>query len=115
MAKCDEGYRCDVCGGDVEAMADSDLYLRYVLGDVPLERLHLQAERHIHCHPALAQYIVADDFEPLECPGPFNKRGLAAEYVLAQQLRVTNAWRRLQQIPKLGLAIPEYPLHITPE
>src|SRR5437660_390556 len=40
MAKCDEGYRCDVCGRDVEAITDSELYLRYVLGEVPLEQLH---------------------------------------------------------------------------
>ena len=37
MAKCDEGYRCEVCGVDVEAITESDLYLRYVLGEVPLE------------------------------------------------------------------------------
>ena len=37
MAKCDEGYRCEMCGRDVEAIAESDLYLRYVLGEVPLE------------------------------------------------------------------------------
>ena len=33
MARCDQGYLCEVCGGDVEAITDSDLYLRYVLGD----------------------------------------------------------------------------------
>ena len=26
MAKCDEGYRCEVCGRDVEAITESDLY-----------------------------------------------------------------------------------------
>jgi hypothetical protein len=41
VAKCDEGYRCEVCGRDVEAITDSDLYLRFVLGEVPLETLHL--------------------------------------------------------------------------
>ena len=40
MAKCDEGYRCEVCGGDVEVVTESDLYLRFVLGEVPLELLH---------------------------------------------------------------------------
>jgi hypothetical protein len=35
VAKCDEGYRCEVCGLDVEVIVDSDLYLRYVLGEVP--------------------------------------------------------------------------------
>ena len=42
MAKCDEGYRCEVCGQDVEAITESDLYLRFVLGEVPLEMLHRQ-------------------------------------------------------------------------
>ena len=36
LARCDEGYGCEVCGRDVEAVTDSDLYLRYVLGEVPL-------------------------------------------------------------------------------
>ena len=53
MAKCDEGYRCEVCGRDVEVIAESDLYLRYVLGEVPLERLHRLPERHIRCNAAL--------------------------------------------------------------
>src|SRR5207244_1816464 len=63
--KCDEGYVCEVCGRDVEAIVDSDLYLRYVLGEVPLERLHLQRERHVRCNPSLAQFIVDARFEPL--------------------------------------------------
>ena len=28
MARCDQGYLCDVCGQDVEAITESDLYLR---------------------------------------------------------------------------------------
>ena len=39
MALCEQGYLCDVCGQDVAAIVDSDLYLRYVLGEVgPLEK-----------------------------------------------------------------------------
>ena len=64
MAKCDEGYGCDVCGRDVETILDSELYLRYVLGEVPLDVLHLQRERHIRCNSAIAQYIVHESFEP---------------------------------------------------
>ena len=44
MAKCEQGYMCDVCGKDVEDITDSDLYLRYILGEVRpdhLRRLHL--------------------------------------------------------------------------
>src|SRR5207244_12378563 len=79
MAKCDEGYRCEVCGRDVEAIADSDLYLRYVMGEVPLELLHRLPERHVRCNPALAQYIADPAFEPVGCAGPFAKAELDAE------------------------------------
>jgi hypothetical protein len=110
MAKCDEGYRCDVCGDDVEAITESDLYLRYVLGEVsPLELPH-QRERHIRCNPATAQYIVDPTFEPVACDGFFAKATLDPAFVREQEERVTRAWRRLQEIPKLGIAIPEYPL-----
>ena len=115
MAKCDEGYRCEVCGRDVEAIVDSDLYLRYVLGEVPLEELHLSRERHIRCNPALAQYIVEPAFETVICEGPFDKRNFDATFVLDESRRVTRGWMRLQALPSLGLSIAEYPLSITPE
>ncbi|MGL6097273.1 MAG: hypothetical protein ACRC7O_15925 [Fimbriiglobus sp.] len=115
MARCDEGYRCEVCGADVEAVTDSDLYLRYVLGEVPLDVLHRLPERHIPCNPAHAQYIVADGFLPVVCDGPFGKAGLDPAFVAAEEHRVTRGWRRLQAIPTLGLAIPEYPLDVTPD
>ncbi len=114
MAKCDEGYRCEVCGGDVEAITDSDLYLRYVLGEVPLETLHRSPERHLRCNPAVAQYIVADGFEPVACAGPFDKRTLDVAFTTGETERVSRGWRRLQSIPTLRLAVPEYPLHVTP-
>src|SRR5690242_12796451 len=69
--KCDEGYICEVCGQYVEGITESDLYLRYILGEVPLERLHLQRERHVRCNPALAQFIVDPEFPALSCDGPF--------------------------------------------
>lgn len=115
MARCDEGYRCDVCGRDVEAVTDSDLYLRYVLGEVPLERLHLAPERHVRCNPALAQYIVDPGFPLVECPGAFAKSGLDPAYVAEEERRVTRGWQRLQAIPTLGLTIAEYPLAVTPD
>jgi hypothetical protein len=115
MAKCDEGYRCEVCGRDVEAIAESDLYLRFVLGEVPLELLHRLPERHIRCNPALAQFIADPAFEPLTCDGPFGKAGLDAEFVREEERRVTRGWRRLQEIPTLGLTVPEYPLSVTPD
>src|SRR5258708_4265776 len=107
--KCDEGYVCEVCGRDVEAITDSDLYLRYVLGEVPLERLHLQRERHIRCNPTLAQFIVDDQFDPVPCGGPFAKSNLDGEFVHEEEARVSTAWRRLQDIPTLGVPVTEYP------
>ncbi len=115
MARCDEGYRCEVCHRDVEAITDSDLYLRFVLGEVPLELLHRLPERHICCNPALAQYIVHPDFAPVTCEGPFTKLELEAEFVISEERRVSQAYRRLQAIPTLGLTVPEYPLNVTPD
>ena len=115
MARCDEGYRCEVCGRDVEAVVDSDLYLRYVLGEVPLERLHLQRERHIPCNPALAQFIVDAGFPAVTCGGAFAKSFLDSAFVAGEEARVTRGWKRLQAIPTLGLSIAEYPLAITPD
>ena len=110
MAKCDEGYRCEVCGRDVDAIVDSDLYLRYILGEVPLEFLHRLPERHIRCNPALAQFIVAPEFSPVVCTGPFAKAELDTDFVRNEEIRVTRGWRRLLEIPSLGLTVPEYPL-----
>jgi hypothetical protein len=99
----------------VEAITESDLYLRYVLGEVPLEVLHRLPERHIRCNPALAQHVVADGFEPVTCEGPFDKRHLDLGHVAAEDRRVTRGWRRLQALPTLRLTIAEYPLAITPD
>ncbi len=110
MARCEEGYRCDVCGGDVEAITDSDLYLRYVLGEVSPLALPTSRERHIRCNPATAQFIVDPAFAPVVCEGPFAKAELDTEYVRQQEDHVTRAWRRLQEIPRLGVPLTEYPL-----
>lgn len=110
MAHCETGYLCDVCGQDVEAITDSDLYLRYVIGDVPPEKLHAVRERHIRCNPAVAQFIVDPGFEAVRCPGAFAKEGLDAEFVAQEEARVTRGWQRLQQLPALDLPLTEYPL-----
>jgi hypothetical protein len=115
MAKCDEGYRCEVCGGDVEVITESDLYLRFILGEVPLELLHRLPERHIRCNPAISQFIATPEFDPTTCPGPFDKTNLDGDFVREEELRVTRGWRRLQAIPRLGLSVPEYPLAVTPD
>ncbi len=110
MAACDTGYICDVCGKDVEAIVESDLYLRYVMGEISPLVLPKQRERHIRCNPAVAQYIVDAAFEPLACDGMFAKGNLDPAFVREQEELLTRAWRRLQELPTLGLTIPEYPL-----
>jgi hypothetical protein len=110
MARCEQGYLCEVCGQDVAEMTDSDLYLRYVLGEVPPERLHLLRERHVRCNPALGQFIVDSRFEPVRCEGWFAKENLDPAFVAEEEARITRGWRRLQELPSLGLTIVEYPL-----
>src|SRR5205823_14065188 len=103
MAQCDQGYLCDVCGRDVEAITESDLYLRYVMGEVSPLKLPTLRERHIRCNPATAQYIVDPAFEPVRCEGIFAKENMDADYVGRQEALVTRAWRRLQEVPTLGI------------
>jgi hypothetical protein len=111
MAQCDQGYLCDVCGKDVEDIRESDLYLRYVLGEVDPETLHISPERHVRCNPTLAQFIVAPDFESVQAEGFFDKTGLDPEFVAQEELRVTQGYRRLFEIFETeGLSITEYSL-----
>lgn len=109
MAKCEEGYLCDVCGQDVAEITDSDLYLRYVIGMVDPETLHTSRERHIRCNLALAQFIVADDFPPVTVEGPFDKRQLDPSYVREREQLVTHGWRRLHELHGVARII-DYPL-----
>ncbi len=110
MARCELGYLCEVCGKEVEAIIDSDLYLRYVLGEAAPEDLHRLPERHIRCNPALAQYIIDPAFPPVLCVGVFAKENLDRGFVAEEEARVTRGWKRLQELPGLGVAILEYPL-----
>ena len=110
MAKCEEGYLCEVCGEDVEEITDSDLYLRFVVGMVDPETLHTSKERHIRCNPVLAQFIVDERFEPVVVEGDFDKRRLDPAYVRQQELLITRGWRRLREVAGLEVAIVEYPL-----
>ena len=111
MAKCDEGYLCSVCGEDVANVTDSDLYLRYVIGTVDPELLHSTPERHIRCNPALAQFIVADDFEPIKVSDEFSKIHLDPKFVQQRESLVTRGYRRLFEIRKMqDTSILEFPL-----
>lgn len=110
MAKCDEGYRCDVCGENVSEITESDLYLRYVIGHVDPETLHTASERHIGCNPALAQFIVDDAFKPIFAAGEFDKRNLDSLYVAEQEKLITRGWRRLCELVGSEESIIQYPL-----
>src|SRR4051812_43585111 len=110
MALCEQGYLCEVCGLEVEAIDESDLYLRYVLGEVDPETLHVSRERHIRCNPTLAQFIVAEGFEPVLATGFFAKAELDPEFVAEEEARVTEGYLRLLELPGSGLPLTEYPL-----
>jgi hypothetical protein len=111
VAKCDEGYLCEVCGQDVAEIVDSDLYLRYVIGELDPEVLHTTKERHVRCNPALAQFIVDPEFQPpVTVEGPFDKRSLDAAFVRERESLVTRGWRRLREVVGVEEAIINYPL-----
>ncbi len=110
MVRCEEGYLCAVCGGDVGDLADSDLYLRFVAGLLDAEVLHTTPECHIRCNPALAQFIVDPDFEPVVASGPFDKAFLDEGFRNARESLLTRAWQRLKLLGNSGLPIHEYPL-----
>ncbi len=109
MAACEMGYLCEVCGEDVEGLTDSDLYLRFILGEVDPETLHVLPERHIRCNPVLAQFIIAEGFGPVEVAGPFAKAGLDRAFVAEEEERVSAGFARLAEVAGLeGLPIQDY-------
>lgn len=111
MARCDEGYECEVCHRDVDGIGQSDLYLRYVIGELDPEQLHIAKERHISCNQVLAQFIVDAAFPPIVVEGVFDKRQLDLEFVRQREEFVTRGWHRLQELAKTsGLSLLEYPL-----
>lgn len=112
MAKCEEGYLCSVCGQDVASVAESDLYLRFVIGQIDPEVLHTTPERHIRCNPVLAQFITATTFAAVVVEGDFDKRRLDDDFRLAREAIVTRGWERLQELAtqREEISILEYPL-----
>ncbi|MFG0263102.1 MAG: hypothetical protein ACF788_11985 [Novipirellula sp. JB048] len=98
MAKCDEGYRCEVCGQDVAAIIESDLYLRYVIGELDPEVLHTTPERHIRCNPVLAQFIDHDDFERVVLRGAMALSEFDPQFVRERTTLVTRGYERLHEI-----------------
>ncbi len=110
MARCDQGYLCEVCGEDVGEITDSDLYLRYILGLIKPRELFNARERHIRCNPVQAQFITDERFVPVVVEGPFDKRTQDSVSVREEEERVTRGWQRLQEVAGSGTPIGEYPL-----
>ncbi|MBT4866442.1 MAG: hypothetical protein HON53_15165 [Planctomycetaceae bacterium] len=112
MAGCEQGYLCEVCGEEVENVTVSDLYLRYVIGEVDAAQLMSSPERHLRCNPVHAQFIVDPAFEPVLVEGPFDKRTLDADDVSEREDRITRGWWRLQEVRSLNIPISDYPLDL---
>jgi hypothetical protein len=110
MAGCERGYLCTICGQDVEEITESELYLRYVIGDLEWEALDRSPERHIRCNPVLAQFIVHDTFDAVEVDGPFAKTELDPEFVRNEEARITSGYLRLRELQGANLPIFAYPL-----
>lgn len=110
MAHCDKGYVCDVCGFPVEEICESDLYLSFVIGEMPATALTIEPERHVRCNVVQAQFIVDDRFAPVAVEGPFDKRQLDPADVARREDLVTRGWQRLQEVAVEGLAIEDYRL-----
>lgn len=110
MARCDQGYICDVCGDEVDEIVDSDLYLGFIVGEIPPEELLAHPERHIRCNPFRAQFINDPAFEPVLVDGAFSRAHLDPEYVREQESLMTRGWLRLREVVGAGLHFLEYPL-----
>lgn len=114
MARCDQGYLCRVCGDEVEHITDSELYLRYVIGEIDPETLHLTSECHLRCAPALSQFISDNRFDPpVEIQGPFSLAELDSEFVQSRASLINRGYGRLWEIQlerRKPLTVLEYPL-----
>lgn len=107
MARCETGYLCDVCRGDVERLADSSLYLRLVLGEVDARLLDRLPERHLACDPVLAQFIRSEGFPTPAVEGPFAKSSLDPAFAREEEERVTQAYERLLELERRGAVLSE--------
>lgn len=113
MAHCDEGYLCQVCGEEVKRIDQSLLYLRYVLGWISVEQLTKQPEAHLHCTPAIAQFIVDPDFHcPALLESNLDKQHLDADFRHDREALITAGYRRLKYLQKhrRSLTISQYPM-----
>jgi hypothetical protein len=113
MAKCDEGYLCEVCGEEVEVLTESALYLQYVIGWIDPETLHTRRECHLRCQPTLAQFIDDNRFAPpVEITGDFDRRRLDPIFVAERSRLVTRGYQRLWELQdgRRAETVVDYPL-----
>ena len=112
MAKCDEGYLCEVCGEPVDRLDQSALYLQYVIGWIDPETLHTRRECHLQCAPALAQFIDDESFERVCVSGDFDRRNMDSDFVAERASLVTRGYRRLRELQRhrSELSVVDYPL-----
>lgn len=97
--RCDQGYLCRVCGLAVDNITESELYLRYVVGEVSLDTLDRARDCHLECNPALSQFI--DD--PRICgdlvvPADLQKSTLDPSFVATRTAQLTRGYQRLWEI-----------------
>jgi hypothetical protein len=112
MAKCDEGYLCEVCGEPVEKLSDSALYLQFVIGWIDSGLLQSRRECHLRCLPTLAQFVEHPDFESVQIEGDFDLRLLDPVLAKQRQDLVSAGYQRLRILERKrkGLSIEDYPL-----
>ena len=113
MARCDQGYLCRICGAEVEDIVDSELYLRFVIGEIDPETLHTSRECHLRCNALFAQFISDSRFYPLvQIEGEFSKDALDPQYVRERMALINRGYARLWEImqDELGMTVIEYPL-----
>jgi len=113
MARCDQGYLCRACGAEVEDIVDSELYLRFVIGEVDPETLHTTQECHLRCNALFSQFITDSRFGPqVHVGGDFSKAMLDPAFVAARTVLINRGYARLWEIiqDELGIAVVDYPL-----
>lgn len=114
MARCDQGYLCRVCGEEVEAITDSELYLKFVIGEIDPEVLHLESECHLLCNPTLSQFIDDERFQSQPLSNPlFSREALDPSFVEKRRELLNRGYRRLWEIRGHRAQFPkvqDYPL-----
>lgn len=112
MAECDKGYLCEVCGEAVEDMAESALYLQFIVGWIDPETLHTRRECHLRCQPTLSQFINDPLFQDIQVTGEFSRQELDPAFVKERSDLLTRGYQRLVEVARKrrGMTVTDYPL-----